>query len=147
MPVFAFYVWTSSDITKCSLRLEWPFCFEVKNIFWRCKWKRSSYKMSSENYVHVTTAPAMVTVRAGWIPPVLCEYLDNRDFLPQFILWGHWSSPLPYRKKPKTKPNHNQTNIQKTHKKPPTKPNQTSNAISHFKKFKLYNHISINSTI
>lgn len=105
-----FFVWISWGITKCSLRLGWPFCFGVKNIFWQCKWKISLNEMSSENYIHTTTAPTIVMIRAGWTPPVLCEYLDNKNSLPQFILWGYWSSPLPYRKKknqktPQQKPN------------------------------------------
>lgn len=131
MPVFTFSVSSSWGIAKCSLSLEWPFWFGVKNLLWMCKWKISLNKMSSENYIHTTTTPTMVTVRAVWIPPVLCEYLHNKDSLLQYILWGHWSSPLPYRKETKTKPNNKQTNIQKnpqpyqTKKKPPTKQKTT----------------------
>lgn len=72
MPVFALSVWTNRGITNCSLRLEWAFCFGVKNIFWLCKLKRSRNKMSSQNYIHTMTAIPMVQIRAGWIPPETC---------------------------------------------------------------------------
>lgn len=42
--------------------------------------------MSSENYIHTPTAPTMVTIRAVCIPPVLCEYLHNKDSTPVYSL-------------------------------------------------------------
>lgn len=95
--------------------------------------------MSSGNYIHTTTAPIVVTIRAVWISPVLCEYLDNKDSPVCSLRTLELTTAL--EKENKTKQNNKQTNIQETHKKPtnqtkktPTKknpksqPNETKNS-------------------
>lgn len=106
MPVFGFSVWTNRGITNCSLRLEWAFCFGVKNIFWLCKLKRSWNKISSENYIHAMTALPMVQIRAGWIPPkTCCSRLrgQERALYPSFFSEDTGVHHCLTGKKPKTK--------------------------------------------
>lgn len=80
--------------------------------------------MSSGNYIHTTTAPIVVTIRAVWISPVLCEYLDSKNSPVYSLRTLELTTAL--EKENKTKQNNKQKNIQETHKKPTTKQKKTN---------------------